>query len=162
MAVHHSGPGQKTPDFEIAGQETGPGAHLCVKLLTLSTVWGQYIVHDIVQTPDTHGVECDCNNNPPEDYSITCEQVSLENDPILTEMECIHIVRSQSQIEPTNPILDANPTSNPLIREQDLIMILLILPILHLRFVPTIGCFTPSGLISPNCVTFLSPREFNN
>ncbi|CAG5102891.1 Oidioi.mRNA.OKI2018_I69.chr1.g514.t1.cds [Oikopleura dioica] len=59
------------------------------------TAWGQFITHDIIQTPDVLGsgdVPCDCSGTAPQ-----CKEISLDNDPVIT-FPCLFIIRSSSQL----------------------------------------------------------------
>nr|CCG47854.1 oikosin 21b [Oikopleura dioica] len=59
------------------------------------TAWGQFITHDIIQTPDVLGsgdVPCDCTGTAPQ-----CKEITLDNDPVIT-FPCLFIIRSSSQL----------------------------------------------------------------
>ena len=64
---------------------------------SLFTLFGQFLTHDIMQTPDVGrgGVPCDCNPNP------SCKNIRLQNDPKL-RFQCMFIIRSSGVLGATN------------------------------------------------------------
>lgn len=68
--------------------------------------WGQFIIHDILQTPNAApnrndsltGRTCSCTDEPlADDYARSCYQIELKDDPTFS-WECIHILRSGAKI----------------------------------------------------------------
>ena len=90
------------------------------------TAWGQYIIHDILQTPDVHndpetpehfkGCKCTPDNEKDDQFFNFCHQIEFPDfrvgsDPVLDTVPCIFITRSQAQLVRTGP--------NSGIREQE-------------------------------------------
>ena len=61
----------------------------------LFTMWGQFLTHDIIQTPDVGKgqVPCDCT------AKASCKNIRLQNDPVL-KFRCMFIIRSSSKLIP--------------------------------------------------------------
>ena len=59
------------------------------------TLWGQFITHDIIQTPDVGGGDVPCNCSP----NNKCKniQINRQNEPVL-EFPCMFVIRSSSKI----------------------------------------------------------------
>ena len=90
------------------------------------TAWGQYIIHDILQTPDVHndpetpahftGCKCTPDDEKDDKFFNFCHQIEFPDfregsDPVLDTVPCIFITRSQAQLIRTGP--------NSAIREQE-------------------------------------------
>ena len=61
------------------------------------TAWGQFLTHDIIQTPDASNgrVKCSCKRHP------LCKQIKLYNDPVF-EFDCLFITRSGAKLGSQN------------------------------------------------------------
>ena len=63
------------------------------------TTWGQFITHDIIQTPDVGNgdVPCNCSKHP------SCKNIPIDrrNEPVL-EFPCMFVIRSSSKLGQQN------------------------------------------------------------
>ena len=61
------------------------------------TAWGQFLTHDIIQTPDASNgrAVCDCKPHP------LCKQIPLDNDPVL-RFRCLFLIRSAAKLGAQN------------------------------------------------------------
>ena len=103
------------------------------------TAWGQYIIHDILQTPDVHngkrvpkhfeGCKCTPLNERNDEFLDFCHQIDFPGgrDPVLKSVPCIFITRSQSQ-------LVRSRNGDVIFREQETAQTNFILMILCLMF----------------------------
>jgi len=58
------------------------------------TAWGQFLTHDIIQTPDVGGASCACNGS---NNNCKVIEVNRQTDPILT-FPCMFIKRSSGKV----------------------------------------------------------------
>ena len=124
--------------FKFAGSVTTGGAR---SVSNAFTAWGQYIIHDVVQTPDIvifkdedkvdaneldpnnpqdlpeaeHFEKCTCENAAKPENSHFCHHIVIENDDRINE-ECLFITRSEP-----NPVLPDPDDRTTAHREQLLV-----------------------------------------
>ena len=103
--------GHKSGFFKFASRDSAK--ETSTRLSDVSnafTAWGQFIIHDILQTPDVHNdpdhpdhfKKCECRPKDKQDDEFLdfCKQIDFPDfrkgsDEVLKTVECIYITRSQ-------------------------------------------------------------------